>query len=358
MKNPSFSYCFLVLFIVFSAGSAVAQKFEGTLTYNIRYIPKSTQVKAGDLEQQYGNKEIVSISNAFYKAVRQCDDKVLKTSIYDNAARINYIQPKNASYWIKDLVASDISKNLHKLDNNAVVGEYNCNMYYFEKTALKVTFYVSQDKYAGNNPTNSWYNYPTRFMGPVVKLIVVNPDFTMIQELTSVDAKTLDGMVFETRDDAIVIPSDEITNITLEPAKRRELLQCLYKSIGYPGFLEFNKTEGKIVVELLIDQTGALKNTYIRTEYFKKQDESIRIYNTKKILSLEHKTLTKVMPLVKQCVTGYKFEAPVSGGIKVNTLFRIPFTFSKNAADVAEDNLDLDEQDIDDAFYDDFDEFY
>lgn len=358
MKNSRFNYCFLVLFIVFSAGSAVAQKFEGTLTYNIRYIPNSKQIKVGDLEQQYGNKEVVSIRNGHYKSERLYNDAVLKTIINDNANHTNYIQPKNTAYWIKDQVSPDIARKIVRLDTSATIGNYPCDVFRFSKTALKVTFFISKDKYAGKNPDNSWFTYPTPFQGPLVKLVIENMDYTLIQELTSVDAKTLDGKVFETRDDAIVIPADQITNKIMEPEKRKELLQCLYKSIGYPGFLEFHKTEGKVVVELLIDQTGTLKNTGIRTEYFKKQEESIRIYNTKKILSLEHKTLTKVMPLVKQCVAGYKFEAPVSGGKKVNTLFRIPFTFSKNAADVAEENLDMDEQDIDDAFYDDFDEFY
>ena len=139
--------------------------------------------------------------------------------------------------------------------------------------------------------------------------------------------------------------------------KRKECFNVCIRALDIQ-FMQFNNTEGKIVVELLIDKTGALKNTGIRTEYFKKQEESIRIYHTQTIRSLEHKLQKKVMPLLKQCVSGYTFEAPVSLGVNVNTLLRIPFIFSKNAADVAEENPDIDEQDVDDAFYDDFDEFY
>jgi hypothetical protein len=349
---------FIALYFASIAGNGFAQKFEGTLSYKIYYIPGSKMVKTSDLEIQYGNREIVSIRNGYYKTLRQYGDQVLKTSVYDNTNHINYIQPKQADYWIKDQVSSDISKRLVKLDTNAVIGLYPCSVYRFVKTALKATFFVSKEKYAGKNPDNSWFTYPTLFQGPVVKLVVEYPDYTMVQELSKVEAKTLDNKEFETGDAMIVIPADDITNNTLEPTQRRELLQCLYKSIGYPGFLQFSNTEGKIAVELLLDQAGELKNINIRTEYFKKQEESIRIYNTQKIRSLEHKTQGKVLPLVKQCMTGYKFEAPLSGGVKVNTLFRIPFTFSKNAADVAEENQDMDEQDIDDAFYDDFEEFY
>ncbi len=358
MKNFRFIYLFIVLYFASATGNGFAQKFEGTLFYKIYYIPGSKMVKTSDLEIQYGNREIVSISNGYYKTVRQFGDQVLKTSIYDNTHHINYIQPNHADYLVKDEVSSDISNRLVKLDTNAVIGIYPCSVYRFVKTALKVTFFVSKEKYAGKNPDNSWFTYPTLFQGPVVKLVVEYPDYTMVQELSSVEAKLLDKKVFETGDAMIVIPSDDINNGTLEPTQRRELMQCLYKSIGYPGFLQLSNTEGKIAVELLINQTGELKNINIRTEYFKKQEESIRIYSTQKIRSLEHKTLNKVLPLVKQCLAGYKFEVPVSGGVKVNTLFRIPFTFSKNAADVAEENQDMDDQDIDDAFYDDFEEFY
>jgi hypothetical protein len=41
-----------------------------------------------------------------------------------------------------------------------------------------------------------------------------------------------------------------------------------------------------------------------------------------------------------------------------NTLFRIPFVFSKYIADVLEESPDLDDSEIDELFYDDFDEFY
>jgi hypothetical protein len=358
MKNLTFVYCFIVLFLSGVVSNLSAQKFEGTLTYKIYYIPKSKLVTSKNLELQYGNKEIGSIKNGFYKSERKYNDDVLKTTIFDNVNGLTYIQPNQTNYWIKDQVSSDIAKKIVKIDTAAFINNYPCAVYRFAKTALKVTFFVSKEKFAGKNTDNYWFTYPTNFQGPVVRLVVEYPDYTLTQELTSVDSKTIDNKVFDTKDDLIVLPVDDISNTILEPAKRRELLQCMYKSIGYPGFLQLNKIEGKIVVELFIDNAGILKSSTLHAEYFKKQEESIRIYNTQKIKSLEDKSRRKVLPLVQQCLAGYKFDAPVSNNIKVNTIFRIPFVFSKSAADVAEENQDVDEQEIDESFYDDFDEFY
>jgi hypothetical protein len=358
MKNFRSSFILLILLLSISAGHAFAQKFEGTLIYNIYYIPSCKQIKTNDLEIQFGNKEMVSIKNGNYRSDRLYNDEVLKTTIYNNAKQISLIQPNQCDYWIKNQLSHDIEKKLIKLDTLAVIGLYPCDVYRYSKTSLKVTFFVSKEKYAGKNPDNSWFTYPTSFQGPVVKLVVWSPDYTMVQQLASVDVKTLDNKMLETNNEMVVVPLDDISNAPLESAKRKELLQCFYQSIGYPGFMQLSNTEGKIVVELLVDKTGILKNTGIRTEYFKKQDEVMRIYHTPKLNRLEHKITKKVLPLAKHCLAGYTFQAPVSDGISVNTLLRIPFVFSKNAADVAEENFDIDEQDIDDAFYDDFDEFY
>jgi hypothetical protein len=358
MKNITFFHYFLFLFFAGYIGSMNAQKFEGTLTYNIHYIPKSKQVKIKDLEIQYGNKEIVNIKNGNYRSERQYNDQILKTTIYDNALHVNYLKPNQSGYWIKSKAGSDFAKRIIKLDTSATIGNYSCDVFRYTKTALTITFYISKEKYAEKDNSSSWYTYPTSFNGPLIKLVAEAQDYIMIQELAATDAKTIDIKVFETANDMVVVPMEDITNKILPPAKRQELLQCMYKSIGYPGFLQLNKIEGKINVELLIDNTGAIKNTSVRTEYFKKQEEIIRIYNLQKVKNLERKTQNKVLPLVKQCLAGYTFESPVLGKVTVNTVFRIPFVFSKNAADIAEDNLDFNEQDIDESFYDEFDEFY
>ena len=163
MKNFR-SICFLsVIFLSISAGHVFAQKFEGTLIYNIYYIASCKQVKNHDLELQYGNKEMVSIKNGNYRSDRLYNDEVLKTTIYDNAKQNNFVQPQQCYYWIKNYVNQDIEKKLIKLDTLAVIGLYPCDVYRYSKTALKVTFFVSKEKYAGKNPENSWFTYPTRF---------------------------------------------------------------------------------------------------------------------------------------------------------------------------------------------------
>jgi len=192
----------------------------------------------------------------------------------------------------------------------------------------------------------------------VIKMVYETPDYTLVQEAVTLDAKSVDNKVFSTGDAMIVVPGEEISNKIISPEKRKEMMQCLYKGIGYPGFMDINNIEGKINIELLIDNTGTVKSTTVRTEYFKKEIETMRIYNTQKVNHLESKIEKKVLPVAENCIKGIKFESPVSGKEKVNTIYRIPIVFSKNASDIVENSQDYDDREIDDSYYDEFDEFY
>jgi hypothetical protein len=359
MKNALSSFSFLLfLFLLTISGFLYAQKFEGTLSYDIHYLPKSKGIKSKDLEVLFGNKEDVSIKNSFYKSERFYNEIPLKTFIYNNSSLINYIKLSDAAYWIKDLVSADIKNKINKLDSTAIIGSYKCDVYRFTKTALKVTYYVSSEKYAGNNPDNSWFTYPTAFHGPLVKLVVENPDYFLLQELSKAETKTIKDDVFETKNSNIFVSADDISNQILSPTQRKEIQHCLLKSIGYPGFLNLFNIEGKVWVEFQIDNAGTIKNTSVRADYFKKTQSISRIYNVKKIKHLEIKTSRKVLPQAQICLDEIKFDAALSENYKVSTIIRFPLVFNHYTADVVEENRDIDDYEIDDIYYDDFDLFY
>ena len=358
MKNTALNYCLLLLFISGSFGIVCGQKFEGNIIYNIHYVPKSKLVKAKDIQLMIGNKEIVSIKNEFYKSERYHDTDLLKTYLYNNSTGINYIKPGTEDYWIQNKVGDDIAKKINKVDTTAIIGNYTCDVYRYTKTVTNVTFYIAREKYAGKNMDNNWYAFPTSFNGPVVKLVIDYPDYVFIQEAASFEPKILDDSVFTTKNDLIVLPMSVISTQVLDSGLRKELYQCMLKKIGYPNYLSLLNTEGKIWIVLLVDQTGRLTRTSVKIEYFKKAEESIRIYNNRKIIRLERKTQHKILPKVQYCLRGITFSPPYSGEEKVNTLIQIPFIFSKYFAETEPENIDLEEVEYDDVYYDDYDEFY
>jgi len=321
--------------------------------YKIHYIPKSKHVKCRDLEHQFGTSESVSIKNGNYRAERYFNSDILKTTIYDNSNKTYYIRSNNTLYWLKNQVSSVSAYKIVKLDSSATIENKDCEVYRYSKTALKVTFYIAKEK----NTTNKFYTYPNIFPGTLVKLVAECQDYIFIQELQSKDTKTIDNTVFEAKNAMIVISPDDITNKVLATDKQKEILTCLKKSIGYPCFMKIFNTQGRANIELLIDSTGTVKSATLKAEYFKKQDESIRIYNYKRVTNMERKVQKKAIPLIQSCISETKFNVPQCNNKAVNTFLRFPINFSSYINDREEDGYEMDTDD-DSSMYDNYDGYY
>lgn len=359
MKNKRVPTLLITAIIMVCCAAALqAQKFEGTFTYTVSYIAKAKDVKSKDLIAQFGNYEAISMSNNWCRQDRKLDDKVLKTYVCDNVHSAGYLNYAYTNYWLKGRISSDISKKIVKLDTSAMIGKYKCDVYRFTKTAAKITFYVSTETLAGKNAENIWFTIPGGLKGPVVKLVLENNDYMMIEELTDINTNPPDAKLFDVQNLMPVVNADELTSRLLDQGSRKDVQHCLYKNIGYPNYLSLYNIEGKVWVELVVDNTGKLKNTDIKVDYFKKAEQSIRIYDAGKIKNLTVKTKKKLLPVVESCLKDMKFEPPVLGSEKVNALIRIPIIFSHAAADMTEENADIDEADVEELFYDDYDEYY
>ena len=329
---------------------------EGILRYKIHYHPNAKSVKSSDLEHQMGNLEIVSIKNGQYKSERYYNDKLLRTIIYDNTKRINYVLSKDAPYWIKNQLNSDISKRIFSVDTTVLFEKTPCDVFRFAKTSQKTTYYIVRGKQFESNHKTCWISFPNPFDGPVYKIETETQDYTLTQDLISMKEVLLDAHIFEPNGYPVAVSPDMIPNQMVKGEDYRQIQRCLYKSIGYPGFLNLQNLEGKIFIELNIDSNGTVRNTSIKTEFYKKAEESIRIYNYKKITRIEQHIEKKILPLVASCLAKRTFEPPICNQIHVNTLLRFPIIFSRYIND-EDENLDIDDTPEDDFFYDDYDEF-
>ncbi len=330
---------------------------EGIFSYKIHYHPNAKSVKSSNLEHQMGNLEIVSIKGGQYKSERYYNDKLLRTIIFDNTKNINYVLSKDASYWIKNQVNSDVSKRIFPVDTTVLFDKTPCDVFRFAKTSQKTTYYIERGKQFESNHKTCWFSCPNPFDGPVYKIEMETQDYTLTQDLISMKDATLDAQIFEPKGFPVAVSLEMITNQVAKAEDRREIQRCLYQSIGYPGFLNLQHLEGKIFIELFIDSSGAVRNTCIKTEFYKKEVESIRIYNYKKINRIEQHIEKKILPLVQSCLAKRTFAAPLCNQIHVSTLLRFPILFNRFVEDELE-NMESDDTPDDDFYYDDYEIFY
>ena len=331
--------------------------FEGILRYKIHYHPNARHVKSSDLEHQLGNLEIVSIKGGQYKSEHYYNDKLLRTIIYDNTKQINYVLSKDAPYWIKNQVNSDVSKRILPVDTTVLFDKTPCDVFRFVKTSQKTTYYIVRGKQYESNHKICWFSCPNPFDGPVWKIEMETQDYTLTQDLISMKDATLDAQIFEPKGFPVAVSPEMISNQVVKAEDRREIQRCLYQSIGYPGFLNLQHLEGKIFIELYIDSSGSVKNTGIKTEFYKKEVESIRIYNYKKINRIEQHIQKKILPSVQSCLAKRTFEAPICNQIHVSTLLCFPILFNRFVED-EEENMESDDTPEDDFYYDDYEIFY
>ena len=103
-----------------------------------------------------------------------------------------------------------------------------------------------------------------------------------------------------------------------------DLKNCLKQKIKYPFFMRLNRVEGRVIVNLLLNNSGNLSNIIVVADYFGKIYELEKFENSKKIERYREKVEKKVLPVFTKCLQNISFVKPDESGEKV---IKIPVSF-------------------------------
>lgn len=197
MKNLLFFTC-----ITLSTLSALAQDFEGKLTYSSTYKNKNPQVSDEQLTAMMGVSQEYYIKEGNYKTVM--NGSLMEWQLYINKENKLYtkVSSSPAALWNDGSINSDsiISVKLNK--NTIEVLGYTCDeliftctrgiqKYYFN-TSLKVSPPVFENHKFGN-----WYDFVKRSNALPLKMIIDTPEMTISCEATQVTEIKLDASNFQ-----------------------------------------------------------------------------------------------------------------------------------------------------------------
>lgn len=349
-QNHSLRCFFFVFCLIISTSYTYPQGFEGRVMYSIHYFIHNKKVKPACLEKNSGNNEVVTIKNDVYKAERKYGGDILGTMIYraKDSVRVQFAAGEN--YCLRTILNKDSSEKIIKKDTLVNIGKYLCEVYETKKGFSLVTWFTlkGNSTYTGN----VWYPAITPFTSPVIKMVIENKDYSLVQELTSYDKSTINDNEFSTGDRMPISSQSELVSEVISHEVKMKLQHCIGRRTGYPLFMQLQNLEGKVYVDFILSSEGKVSDAKVITGYFRNSKKIEKIKNCKKTERIRAKIEKKLLPSFNECVSSVQFNPPLTRNGKVNIIMRIPVILGYYYSDKADDSFDEDDN------YELYEDFY
>jgi hypothetical protein len=326
MKTYQISSIFIILIILNGNTNLFSQKFEGILNYKILYLPKNKNINVKRLEARNGTQITVFVKKGFYKSVRFNGKDTMETAICRNTDGLKYFHSENQAYYTVRNIEPENQSEIKKTDSVAEINGNRCDVYTYKTGNTSALFFTAQN----SEPADKNFRYHTiaLFNGPLLKIIVKNPDYVTIINLDKKDEKTLDVNVFKLKNFYLATSSEEITNKVLSSEMQDKLMTDLYRKIKYPNALKQHQYIGKVEIDLTIDENGNLQNTQIEPVYFRKYLTLKNISDKKKIEKLRKSIEKEYNAVSSECLANIRFEKPKTKYGNTTTVISLPMTFT------------------------------
>ncbi len=108
-----------------------------------------------------------------------------------------------------------------------------------------------------------------------------------------------------------------------------EIMQCRRKKAGrYPGYLSFRNMGGKVILSFTITREGEIINPVLEPVYYKYHFKYKTIAGKKKIARINRAVSKPIIRHLMECAEEIKLVTPLSGKGPVNTVIKIPLSFT------------------------------
>ena len=337
------SFCLLFAFVLINNIKLSAQSLEGKLTYSIIYRAKTKHINLKQLKIEQGDSEIVYIKKGLYKSIRKYNADTIGTLIYNaiDSLKCSHLQGDIYSYI--ESFGKDIAERAIKTDNYTVLGNNNCEAFQSKKGNTTYTFYILKGSIpnTGNDMSFSYIINP--FNGILAGLTIENNKYISTRFLVSKQDLNIDNNVFDFGKSILITTPNDLTNTIITTQKRDELQKCINKNVKYPLYMDLNKLEGKVYIDLFINNEGKIFDKKVEADFFRETTKYEKITSKNRIERIRKRIQSKIIAsLDKSCIAAYKFEIPKTKTAVVNTVIKFPVAFGNIYFDDREYNNDTD----------------
>ncbi len=337
------SYCLILTFALMGNLKICAQSFEGKLTYSIIYKAKTKHSNLKQLAIAQGDSEVVFIKKGLYKSIRKYKNDTIGTLIYNATDSMKCSQLKGNNYSFIESFGKDISERAVKTNNYSVLGNNNCEVYQSKKGSTTYTFYILKGSIPNSGNDMSFIYVINPFNGILAGLTIENPNYISTRFLVSKQELTIDNNVFDLGNTIKITSPNDLTNAIISSQKRDELQKCVNNNVKYPFYMDLNKLEGKVYIDLFINNEGKIFDKKVEADFFRETTKYDKITSKKRIERIRKKIQAKIIAsLDKYCMNDIKLDIPKTKTGVVNTMLKIPIIFGNIYFDDRESNNDND----------------